>query len=146
MSRTRRFQLASVSLVFAAVLLRPLVADALCLRGDEFLRSGDPLVAQHYYRLALLSDRECGTAVERFAFVALEVHTHAILAESIRVTDAYLARHEDEAIRVDRALALWSTGDLGRAALELRAVGSSMRDQRFIRLAAIAARRAKSQR
>ncbi len=134
----RRCVLAFFSTLLAIVLLRPFIADALCIRGDEFLRSGDPTTAQHYYRLALLDDPDCGTAAERFVFASLEIHTRTILSDGVRVADAYLRRHNDQAIAVDRALALWCMNDLVRAAKELRALGDSTHDRRFSRLAQIA--------
>jgi hypothetical protein len=138
---SRRCTLALVSTLLAILLLRPLIADALCIRGDEFLRSGEPFTAQHYYRLALVGDPNCGTAVERFVFASLEIHRPTILAAGVKVADAYLQRHEDQAIAIDRALALWSMNDFARAAKELRVLGDSTHDRRYARLAEIAMRR-----
>ena len=137
----RRCVLATISFIAASVILRPLIADALCIRGDEFLRGGDPRTAAHYYRLALAGDANCGTAAERFAFAALEIHTRAVLESAIRAADAYLRVHDDEAIRIDRALALWDVNDFARATIELRALGAATHDERYTRLAQIAARR-----
>ncbi|HTX03752.1 MAG TPA: hypothetical protein VMD07_08750 [Candidatus Acidoferrales bacterium] len=138
----RRCVLATFSGLLAIVLLRPLIADAMCIRGDEFLRSGDPVTAQRYYRVALTADSDCGTAAERFVFAALEIHARAALAAGVSVADGYLRRHDDEAIRIDRALALWSMNDLKRAAKELRAVAAVTHDRRYLRLAQIASLRA----
>jgi hypothetical protein len=142
----RRYLLAAFSAAVALVLLRPLIADALCVRGDEFLRTGDPVTAQHYYRFALASDPDSGTAAERFVFAALEIHARPALAAGIKVADAYLLRHDDDAIRIDRALALWSINDLRRAEKELRAVAERTHDRRYARLANIAALRARLRR
>jgi hypothetical protein len=131
-----------VSMVLAFMLLRPLIAEALCVRGDEFLRSGAPTTAEHYYRLALASDPNCETAAERFTFASLEIHARPALAAGIKVADAYLMRHSDEAIQIDRALALWSVNDFARAAKELRVLGTMTHDRRFTRLAQIATLRA----
>ena len=138
----RRLLLAALSALLSVALLRPLIADALCIRGDEFLRSGEPMTAQHYYRLALWSDPACETAAERFVFAALEIHSRRSLEAGIEVADAYLLRREDTTIRIDRALALWSVRNYPRAAEELRLVGRFTRDRRFVRLAQIASRRA----
>jgi hypothetical protein len=138
---SRRCVLALFSTLVAILILRPLIADALCIRGDEFLRSGYPVTAQHYYRLALFSDPDCGTATERFVFASLEIHTRTILAAGVKVADAYLQRHKDQDIAIDRALALWSMNDLSRAAKELGALGDSTHDRRYTRLAQIAMRR-----
>jgi Tfp pilus assembly protein PilF len=138
----RRWLLATVSAFLALILLRPLIADALCMRGDEFLRSGDPVTAQHYYRFALAGDPNSGTAAERFVFAALEIHARTALAVGVNVADEYLSRHDDQAIRIDRALALWSLRDFARAANELSVVAASTHDRRYARLAQIAASRA----
>ncbi|MGA3038571.1 MAG: hypothetical protein ABSE64_13915 [Vulcanimicrobiaceae bacterium] len=138
----RRWLLATFTALLAVVLLRPLIAGALCVRGDEFLRSGDPVTAQHYYRFAVAGDPDSETAAERFVFAALEIHASPALAAGIKVADSYLLRHDDEAIRIDRALALWSINDLARAAKELRVVAALTHDRRYARLAQIASSRA----
>lgn len=144
---SRRCVLALLSMLLALALLRPLIADALCIRGDEFLRSGNPVAAEHYYRLALAGDPDCQTATERFVFASLEIHSRTILIAGVKVADAYLRRHSDQAIVIDRALALWSLNDLKRAAKELRTLGELTHDRRFTRLAQIALLRvAKAQR
>lgn len=140
-SPPRKVCLAVIACVLAVVVLRPLIAQALCIRGDEFLRSGDPSTAQHYYRLALFGDPNCETAAERFAFASLEIHTPNALAAGVEVADAYLGHHDDQAIRVDLALALWDAKNFARATIELRAVGKVARDARYERLAKIAERR-----
>jgi hypothetical protein len=137
----RKLVLAAIAGILALILLRPLIAQALCIRGDEFLRSGEPSTAQHYYRLALYGDSNCETAVERFVFSALEIHTEKALIAAIHIADAYLARHDDQAVRADLALALWSVKDFARAAKELYAVGRTSRDARYERLAHVAERR-----
>ncbi len=135
---SRRCLLALFSTMLAIVLLRPLIVDAVCVRGDEFLRSGDPLTAEHYYQIALAVDPDCGTAAERFVFASLEIHTRSILAAGVKVADAYLRRHNDVGVAIDRALALWSMSDFRRAAKEFHALGDSTHDQRYLRLAHIA--------
>ena len=70
-------------------------------------------------------------------------HARAVLAAGIKAADAYMLRHDDEAIRIDRALSLWSINDFGRAADEFRALGKSTHDKRFTRLAQIASQRSK---
>jgi len=142
----RRCVLAVYSAFLALALLRPLIADALCIRGDEFLRSGDPVAAEHYYGLALAGDPDCETANERFVFASLEIHTRPILDAGVRVADAYLRRHDDQAIAIDRALALWNLNEFTRAAKEFRTLGGSTHDRRFTRLAQLAILRSKSER
>jgi hypothetical protein len=141
-SPMRRVILAATACVLAVAVLHPLIAEALCVRGDEFLRSGDPRAAQRYFRFALFTDPNCATAAERFVFASLEIHTTATLKRGVTVADAYLRGHADQAVRTDRALALWGMKDFARAALELRAIGESTHDERYTRLAHIAARRA----
>lgn len=135
---SRRCVLAAVSVTLAFGLLRPYVADMMCARGDEFLRSGDPRTAQVYYRRAIVVDPTREPAVERFIFASLEIRSTQSLANGTNVADAFLTRHpEDAAVRVDRALILWAERS-PRAAKELAAIDSSLHDARFTRLAAIA--------
>jgi hypothetical protein len=141
-SPQRRVVLAATGCVLAVLLLHPLIAEALCVRGDEFLRFGDPRTAQRYFRFALYADPNCATAAERFVFAAVEIHTQDALGAGVKIADAYLRYHEDQAVRTDRALALWAMKDFARAAVELRAVSASTHDERYERLAQIAAGRA----
>jgi len=132
----------SVARRFALAVAGWTIASALCSRGDEFLRKGEPRDAQRYYARALRVDPECADAVERFTFSSLELRTARDLAAAIRTSDAYLSRHAPNLeIARDRALVLWASGDEPRAALELRIVGTRFHDGRLLRLAAIADRR-----
>jgi hypothetical protein len=141
-TRARRFTLAAVGWAIAWMLLHPFVANALCARGDEFLRRGDPHAALRYYARAMRIDSGCAVAVERFTFSALELRTLPDLRAATAAADTYLARHGSNAeIETDRALVLWAAGDEPRAAIELRNAGRTMHDARLLRLATIAERR-----
>ena len=138
----RRFVLAVVAWVFAWMLLHRCIASALCVRGDEFLRKGEPRDAQRYYKRALRVDPDFPDAVERFTFSSLELRTARDLAAAVQASDAYLDRHRsNDEIARDRALVLWASGDEPRAAVELRSAGTRLHDGRLLRLAAIADRR-----
>ncbi len=58
----------------------------------------------HYAR-ALALDPRSAIAVDRYAFVSMEGHTHAAMQSCIRVTSAYLsANSPDATILTDRAM------------------------------------------
>ena len=141
-SLARRCALATAGWAIAWALLHPCVANALCARGDEFLRRGDPRSADRYYVRAMRVDPDCAVAVERFTFSSLELRTLDDLRAAIHAADAYLAAHgSNREIETDRALVLWVSGDEPRAAIELRTVGTRAHDARLLRLAAIAEQR-----
>jgi len=136
LSLSRRCCLAISSLALAWILLHPYVADALCMRGDEYVRIGDALTAQRYYTRAVAVDPDSPSAVERFAFSALELRTRNELTADVNVTTAFLKRHpEDFRIRLARALAFSAIGLSAEAAADFRAVGAARRDLRYIKLA-----------
>ena len=138
----RRTAVALVGIVAAATILRPQIADALVVRGDEFLYRADPARALDYYRRALLVDADDGAAADRFAFVATTMRDPRINAEALRETSAYLQRHPDDSVvRMDRAMA-YRTSNSSRAALaDFALVGARTNDPRAFTFAGYAAQR-----
>jgi tetratricopeptide (TPR) repeat protein len=141
-SALRRCSLALAASALAWAFLHPYVADALCLRGDEYLRIGDPRTAQRYYRRAVVIDPDSQAATDRFAFSSLEIRTARALKAGIECASAYLIRHPGESqIRFDRALAFLAAGRSTEAASDFRLLGAAMRDARYLKLADLAVRR-----
>lgn len=141
-SAFRRCSLALAAAALAWIFLHPYVADALCLRGDEYLRLGDPRTAERYYHRAVVVDGDSRTATDRFVFASLEIRTASALSAGIDVSGSYLSRHPFETqIRLDRALALFAVGRNAEAARDLRVVGTALGDLRYLRLADLAAER-----
>jgi tetratricopeptide (TPR) repeat protein len=141
LSPLRRTVLAALGVGIAAALLRPQLADALVVRGDEFLYRGDPARSLEFYRRALVADPDDGAAVDRFAFAATSLRDRAALAEAIGRACDYLRRHpEDTAVRMDRAMAYRRFGDARRALADFALVGARTADPRALTFAGFEAR------
>lgn len=104
-SRLRRFAVAVFALSCASVLFRTQVADALVIRGDEYMYRGDRIAALERYKRALTIAPGLEVAADRYVFVSLERQTPSSLRAAIAVADRYLRRHpSDAAVLSDRAL------------------------------------------
>lgn len=104
-SRLRRFAIAAVALVLAFVLFRSQVAQALIVRGDEFLYRGNTPAALERYQRALALMPESQTAADRYAFLSLQQNTPSSLRRAITIAGRYLRRHPGDAVLLtDRAL------------------------------------------
>jgi hypothetical protein len=139
MSLRRRFGLALTGVALSAYLLRPQIADALLIRGDERLYRGDPTDALRYYRRALWIDATDGAAVDRFLFVATQLHDAASEREGVALAGRYLRLRKDADVQFDRAMANRALGRLGRALADFAAVGRASRDARAYAFAGYAA-------
>lgn len=104
-SRVRRFAVAVLALSCASVLFRTQVADALVIRGDEYMYRGDRRAALDRYKRALTIAPGLQVAADRYVFVSLERQTPASLREAVAIADRYLGQHpSDAAVLSDRAL------------------------------------------
>lgn len=104
-SRGRRFAVAALALVCSALLFRAQIAEALVIRGDDYMYRGDPVHALERYGRALTIAPSSGVAADRYAFVSLQRRTHASIAAAIAVANRYLGDHpNDAALLTDRAL------------------------------------------
>ncbi len=104
-SRTRRFAVAGAALGIAAILMRSQIAEALTVRGDEYLYSAKPAAALERYRRALAITPDTESAADRFTFVSMEQHSIPALHAGIAVAGRYLSRHPKDALLLsDRAL------------------------------------------
>lgn len=139
----RRCILSTVSLTIAWVLFHGYVAAMVWARGDEFLRQGNPAVAERYYRRALAFDPESRDALDRLLFAAVELKEKRDLIAAIADGDRYLKRHPDAVeIRTGRALALFAARRNDAAATDFHWLGRHLHDERFLRLASHAEARA----
>ncbi|HEV2262065.1 MAG TPA: hypothetical protein VGR69_07265 [Candidatus Rubrimentiphilum sp.] len=94
-----------MSTIVAAVLLRTQIADALVLRGDEFLVRNKLVQAQVHYQRALWFDDTSTAAVDRTIYVAMLQRGRAELKNAITLASAFLRRFpEDDVVRADRGL------------------------------------------
>lgn len=136
----RRLVLATSGIALATAVLRGSIADALVVRGDEFLYKGTAVRALQYYRRALWFDRRDGTAVDRLAFVATMSGNGSSLRGAIRVASEYLALDPgDDRVRMDRAMAYRRLGENERALFDFATVGRRTKDARALTFAGFAA-------
>lgn len=104
-SRVRRFAIAGAALLCAAILFRAQVADALVIRGDDYMFRGDHLQALERYRRALLIAPSSEVAADRYVLISLQRQTRASLQLAVGVATRYLERNpSDAAVLSDRAL------------------------------------------
>jgi tetratricopeptide (TPR) repeat protein len=103
--RWRRFAIAAIALTAACLLFRSQIAQALVVRGDDFMYRGQPLQALSHYARAVSLDADLGIAVDRYVFVSMQRHDPASLRSGIYTADAYLARNpRDATVMADRAM------------------------------------------
>lgn len=94
-----------MALLCAGVLFRSQVADALVIRGDDYLYRGGRVQALVRYNRALLVDPDSEVAADRYVFLSLQRQTSASLAAALAVASRYLHRHPHDApLLRDRAL------------------------------------------
>lgn len=104
-SRVRRFAVAFVALALCAIIFRAQLAQALVVRGDDYLYRGDSAAALERYRRALNLAPASQAAADRFVFVSLQHNTAISLRAAVNVATQYLsARPDDPALLADRAL------------------------------------------
>lgn len=138
-----------LSIVIASLLLRTQIADALVLRGDEFLVRNDLTRARTHYWRALWIDGASSAAVDRTIYVAVLLRNPAELNHAIALASAFLRRFPgDAAIRADRGLCYLlvrryslAAEDYSRAAHETRDPQIRMFAQHLNRIAGLDFRR-----
>jgi tetratricopeptide (TPR) repeat protein len=140
LSASRRAVLTLAALTVSVLLLRAQLADALVVRGDEFLYRSQPDRALRYYSRALALDALSARALDRFLFVATTSRNRLAMRDGIVRATAYLASHpEDDVILMDRAMAFRATRDFDRAASDFAVVGFQDRDARALTFAGFSA-------
>lgn len=104
-SRMRRFAIVATALLFAACLFRSQIAQALVVRGDDYLYQGRLAEAQERYGRALTFDSGLEVAADRFVFVSMERHTKTSLEKGIQTATEFLrAQPNDVTLLADRGL------------------------------------------
>jgi len=131
----RRVALALAAVAVSSVLLHRQVADALVVRGDEFLYRARAKAALCYYRRALWLDRSSSPALDRLLFVAMTIRDRAALRDGIARAKSYLlANPGDDTVRLDRAMAYKLLGESARAWKDFAVAGYRLRDPRALTL------------
>jgi tetratricopeptide (TPR) repeat protein len=118
-SRSRRFAIAFVALALCAILFHNQIAEALVLRGDDYLYRGDTVSALERYNRALHIAPSSQVAADRFVFVSLQRNTRTSLRTAVQVATHYLsARPHDSVLLTDRALCYLHEKRYARAELD----------------------------
>lgn len=139
----RRIALATIAVAVSGMLLRGQMADALVVRGDEFLYRSYPSAALRYYRRALQFDPSNAVALDRLLFVATLVRDRASMLDAAGRSIRYLeGRADDDVIRLDLAMTRRRLGDEAAAFSDFAVVGYRTRDARALALGAFAAQSA----
>jgi tetratricopeptide (TPR) repeat protein len=104
-SRARRFVLSAIALLCAAVLFRSEIAEALIIRGDDYLYRGDRASALQHYQRALSAAPWSETAADRYVFVSMERQSIASRRAALSIADRYLRAYPHDAVLLaDRGL------------------------------------------
>ena len=139
----RRLAVAAFALFLAAVLLHTQLADALVVRGDDFLIQNRYESAGVRYLRALWFDSGSRSAADRYMFVALERRAPRELRAAIAVADSYLLRQpRDSVILLDRALCYLILRKYRFALLDFERSAGITRDPQTLVFAGWAAKRA----
>jgi tetratricopeptide (TPR) repeat protein len=142
LSRQRRIGVAIVALSLASVLFRGQVADALVVRGDDFMSRSALAEATIRYERARAIDPGNSSAVDRVVFAGMEIRTPASLRHATAAANVYLAEHpNDGAILADRALCYLIERRYGLALFDFEHAAKVQRDARYFVFAGWAANR-----
>jgi tetratricopeptide (TPR) repeat protein len=118
-SRLRRFVLGIVALLISAYVFRAQVAQALVLRGDDYLYSNRPVEALARYARAMQIDSSLEAAADRFVFVSMERHTRRSIRVGIAAATVFLVRSPHSvALLDDRGLCYLISHEYGRARVD----------------------------
>ena len=121
-TRPRRFRMAITGIVLAAFLFRSQVAQALVVRGDDFMYRGESATALAHYSRALRLDPNSSIAADRYVFVQMERHTGTALRSCISTANAYLLKNPNDAtVLGDRAMCYLLQRRYARALRDFRA-------------------------
>jgi tetratricopeptide (TPR) repeat protein len=139
----RRLSVAAFALTLAAGLFRAQLAEALVVRGDDFLIQNRYGSASERYARALWFDSGSQSAADRYIFVALERRTPRELRMAIEIADVYLSKQpSDPVILFDRALCYLILRQYRFALLDFERTAGITRDPQIFVFAGWAARRA----
>jgi tetratricopeptide (TPR) repeat protein len=135
----RRAAVAAFAVAIAAWILRPSLAAALVVRGDEQLYRAQPSLALGYYARALRIDPGNSVAVDRFLFVALSLRRPTAIDAGIDFASEYLRTIDDDTVRFDRALAYRVRGSAAKALADFERIGTHRQDATALTFAGLLA-------
>lgn len=139
----RRLSVATVSLALATLLFHTQLADALVIRGDDFLIQNRFGAASDRYLRALWFDAGSKTAADRYIFVSLQRRSRDKIRSAIGVADAFLSAHGlDSTILFDRAMCYLTLRRYRAALLDFKRAAYLTRDPQAFVFAGWAAKRA----
>ncbi|HET9392957.1 MAG TPA: hypothetical protein VFO29_05515 [Candidatus Rubrimentiphilum sp.] len=139
----RRLSIALFSLMLSALLFHVQLADALVVRGDDFLIQNRLQAASDHYARALWFDASSASAADRYMFVALQRRSPEQIRSAIQVADAFLsARGFDSSILFDRAMCYLRLKKYRAALMDFRRAAYTTRDPQVFVFAGWTAKRA----
>jgi tetratricopeptide (TPR) repeat protein len=143
LARPRRFGIAALALVTAALLFRSQLAAALVTRGDDLLRTGDVDGAVSRYLRAVALDPHATLAVDRVAFFLLVRRRPGDARHALTIAAAGLrAQPNDPQLLADRGFAAQRLARWREAEGSFAAAARVAHDPRYAHLAARMAQRA----
>jgi tetratricopeptide (TPR) repeat protein len=143
LARPRRFAIAALALLTAALLFRGQVATALVTRGDDLLRTGDVDGAVSRYLRAVALDPHAAVAADRVAFFLLVRRRPGDARRALAIaTGALRAQPNDPRLLADRGLAAQRLARWADAERSFAAAARVAHDPRYAHLAARMAQRA----
>lgn len=143
LSRGRRFAVAFFSLLCAAIVFRSQIAQALVIRGDDYLYRGDRQAAMERYRRALSIAPDDEMAADRYVFATMQLRTPGAFGRAVFIASNYLREHPHAAfVYADRALCYLHMRRYRRAERDYARAGSLARSARDYVFAGWAAKRA----
>lgn len=142
-SRLRRCAMVAFALAVSAFCLRAQVAQALVVRGDEFIYRNEPGQALKRYARAIAIDPASQTAADRYIFISMMLHRRSDATAGITAANRFL-RHapRNAEILFDRAMCLLAVHRYRQAERDFSASAFVSHDARSYVFAGWAALRA----
>lgn len=132
MKRSPPFCIALLALAIATIILRTPIAEALVLRGDDYLVRNNLRQAQMHYQRALWFDHNSTTAVDRSIYIAVLQHRRAELKKALMLATKFLERFPyDTVVRTDRGLCYLMLKEYRLALDDYRRAAAETRDRQI---------------
>jgi tetratricopeptide (TPR) repeat protein len=140
-SRPRRFAVAIASLMLAGLIFRSQIAQALVIRGDDYVFRGDRFQALERYRRAMAIAPFSETAVDRYVFISMQLQTPQSIAAALQVANRYLEKHpNDTVVLADRALCYLHLRRYALASTDFQQAAAASHSARYALFARLARR------